>query len=88
MQVCMVGSGEEGEEMNILTLFFVGLIILLVVAFVFEPQLNDITGIKSPSDHCSDDCEKFNHTYFKWKSGGFGPSECWCEVENGTERIW
>lgn len=42
--------------------------------------------VKAPS--CFLDCEKLGKDYWKFDTGGFASSECWCKVNNKTEQIW
>lgn len=39
-------------------------------------------------DYCMKDCEDLGKEYFKYDSGGFGSSECWCKLNGDIQQVW
>lgn len=59
-------------------------IILLIISMFFL-----FTAESTGQKECKRDCPSLDMGFFKYDSGGFGSSECWCKDENNEVRqVW
>jgi len=86
--------------MKLATFFIICFIgIIMIYAFIRIDEWNeerqircDNLGIEDGCGdskiQCAEDCISLGKEYFKWHSGGFGSSSCWCRLNNETKKIW